>query len=266
MNFNKISIIGAGNLGFSIAKGLINSGLYTKNNLVLIEKNTGRLEALKQDGFIAFTENNEELASSDLIILVVKPWQVESAITGIKDTVNENQVIASCVTGVTSGHIYNLLEKNPPLFRVMPNTGVAIQESMTCISGFNHSNEQRVAIRTIFEQLGKVLFVPEDQMPASTAMAGCGIAFALRFIRAAIQAGVEIGFSAEDASLMAAQITKGAAQLILENGSHPEAEIDKVTTPKGITITGLNEMEHSGFSSSIIKGLMASYNKIERKE
>ena len=101
---------------------------------------------------------------------------------------------------------------------------------------------------------------------AATALAGCGIAFALRFIRAAIQAGVEIGFSAEEAKLMAAQITKGAAQLILLNNTHPEAEIDKVTTPKGITITGLNEMEHSGFSSSIIKGLLASYNKIERKE
>jgi pyrroline-5-carboxylate reductase len=147
----------------------------------------------------------------------------------------------------------------------MPNTGVAIQESMSCISAHNASDEQTEIVRNIFSQMGQVLFIAEEHMPAATALAGCGIAFALRFIRATIQAGVEIGFSSEDAKIMAAQITKGAAELILQNNSHPEAEIDKVTTPKGITITGLNEMEHSGFSSSIIKGLLASYNKIERK-
>lgn len=267
MNFKKIAIIGAGNLGLSIAKGLLNSKLVDNSNLILTEKNSSRLESLIEDGYNAITNNIEAVQQSDLVMLVVKPWQIDGLLEELKTIKGiEDKAIVSCVTGVTSGHIFNLLKVQPALFRVMPNTGVAIQESMSCISAFNETAEQKKSIKTIFEQLGRVLFIPEEQMPAATALAGCGIAFALRFIRAAIQAGVEIGFSAEDAKLMAAQITQGAAGLILENGSHPEAEIDKVTTPKGITITGLNEMEHSGFSSSIIKGLMASFNKIEKKE
>lgn len=264
MEINRIAILGAGNLGYSIAKGLIMSGLIGKDKLILTEKSQSRLNALINDGFNAVEDNVLAVKQSDLIMLVVKPFQIDDLLSEIKDHVS-GKVIVSCVTGIQSSHIYNLLGSKPTLFRVMPNTGIAIQESMSCISSFNETPDQKEFIKTLFSQLGQVLFIPEDQMPAATALAGCGIAFALRFIRAAIQAGVEIGFSSEDAKLMAAQITKGAAQLILINNTHPEAEIDKVTTPKGITITGLNEMEHSGFSSSIIKGLLASYNKIERK-
>lgn len=267
MKLKQITILGAGNLGFSIAKGLISSGLIDKKSLVLTEKHPKRLAALVEDGFQALDDNKKAIEKADLVMLVVKPWQIDELLLDIKDIVAEKQpVLVSCVTGIMSRHIYEKLGCEPPLFRVMPNTGVAIEESMSCISEHNSTAEQKDAIRTIFNQLGQVLFIPEEQMPAATALAGCGIAFALRFIRAAIQAGVEIGFSAEDAKIMAAQITKGAAQLILENNTHPEAEIDKVTTPKGITITGLNEMEHAGFSSSIIKGLLASYNKIEQKK
>jgi pyrroline-5-carboxylate reductase len=266
MEFKSIAILGAGNLGFSIAKGLISSGLITKENLILTEKNPKRLEALVEDGFKATENNIEAVEKSELVMLVVKPWQIDEVLDEIKNVATiKEKVFVSCVTGIMSSHIYSQLGCEPSLFRVMPNTGVAIQQSMSCISAHHETQVQKEAIKTIFSQLGEVLFIPEEQMPAATALAGCGIAFALRFIRAAIQAGVEIGFSSEDAKLMAAQITKGAADLILTNNSHPEAEIDKVTTPKGITITGLNEMEHSGFSSSIIKGLLASYNKIERK-
>lgn len=267
MMLKNITIIGAGNLGLSIAKGLISSGIVEKDKLVLAENYQKRVVSLKNEGYNVVQNNNEAIAQADLVMLVVKPWQIEGLLSEIKDVVARIMpVIVSCVTGIQSSFIYDKLECKPPLFRVMPNTGVAIKESMSCISEHNSSAEQKEDIRNIFSQLGQVLFIPEEHMPAATAMAGCGIAFALRFIRATIQAGVEIGFSAEDAKVLAAQITKGAAELILQNNSHPEAEIDKVTTPKGITITGLNEMEHSGFSSSIIKGLLASYNKIEQKE
>ena len=266
MEFKQIAIIGAGNLGLSIAKGLIASGVVNIENLILSENNPKRLESLKNDGYRVVLDSKVAVSQSDLVMLVVKPWQIDGLLQDIKAEVCKQQpVLVSCVTGIKSGHIYDQLGCTPPLFRVMPNTGVAINESMSCISEHNTSREQKAIINKLFEQLGQVLFISEEHMPAATALAGCGIAFALRFIRAAIQAGVEIGFSAEDAKLMAAQITKGAAELILQNNTHPETEIDKVTTPKGITITGLNEMEHSGFSSSIIKGLLASYNKIDQK-
>jgi pyrroline-5-carboxylate reductase len=267
METKRIAILGAGNLGLAIAKGLVQSGISNKDRMILTEKNPNRLKALIDDGYHAIEDNIAAIDQSEIIFLVVKPWQIDGLLEELSSRIDLGKhVLVSCVTGVTSKHIFKILNCQPTLFRVMPNTGVSIQESMSCIACFNENAAQREAIRLIFSQLGRVLFIPEEQMPAATALAGCGIAFALRFIRAAIQAGVEIGFSAEDAKLMAAQITKGAAELILTNDTHPEAEIDKVTTPKGITITGLNEMEHAGFSSSIIKGLIASFNKIERKE
>ncbi|MFB6343426.1 pyrroline-5-carboxylate reductase [Saccharicrinis sp. FJH62] len=264
MIFNKVAILGSGNLGFSIAQGLESAGLFTKDSMSLAEKNAHRKASIEAMGYNITDNSSEAVNGCDLIILVVKPWQIDELIDEIRDAIDpEKQVIASCVTGVTSGHIYKLLGQTMPFFRVMPNTGIAVKESMTCISSFNASNDQISSIDKLFSTLGQVIFIPEEQMPAATAIAGCGIAFALRFIRAAIQGGVEIGFGADDAKLMAAQIVKGAAELILENNSHPESEIDKVTTPKGVTITGLNEMEHAGFSSSIIRGILASYNKIE---
>lgn len=266
MELKQIAILGAGNLGLSIAKGLISSGIVQKDKLILTENSPKRSAALREDGYQVIQDNKLAVSQSDLVMLVVKPWQIGDLLSEIKTEIaTKMPVIVSCVTGIMSGHIYDQLGCTPPLFRVMPNTGIAIRESMSCISEHHTTDQQKEEIREIFSQLGQVLFIPEEHMPAATALAGCGIAFALRFIRASIQAGVEIGFSAEDAKIMAAQITKGAAELILQNNSHPEAEIDKVTTPKGITITGLNEMEHSGFSSSIIKGLLASYNKIEQK-
>lgn len=259
---NRIAVLGAGNLGFSIAKGLVQSGVEHKQ-LILSEKNDERRKMLESKGYTVTSSNLEAINGAGLVMVVVKPWQIDSLLEEIKSNLDvENQVLLSCVTGATSKSIFDALGYEMPLYRVMPNTGVAVQESMSCISSFHTTEDQNAVIKELFGHLGQVLFVPEDQMAAATALAGCGIAFALRFIRAAIQGGVEIGFRAEDANLMASQIALGAAKLIIDNNSHPESEIDKVTTPKGITITGLNEMEHAGFSSSIIKGILASYTKI----
>jgi pyrroline-5-carboxylate reductase len=144
----------------------------------------------------------------------------------------------------------------------MPNTAIAIRESMTCLSGKDVNPEQLQEIMEIFNQLGSTVKIDEKLMDAATVLGACGTAFAMRYIRANIQGGIEIGFDAATASLIAAQTVKGAAELLLKKQTHPEQEIDKVTTPKGCTIAGLNEMEHRGFSSSLIKGLVASYQKI----
>ena len=155
-----------------------------------------------------------------------------------------------------------ILDEPFPVFRVMPNTAIAIQESMTCIS-HHHANEvQMKFVADVFNQLGKTVIIEENLMDAATVLGACGTAYAMRYIRANIQGGIEIGFSAKVASLIAAQTVKGAAELLLKMNTHPEQEIDKVTTPKGCTIAGLNEMEHQGFSSSLIKGIITSYKKI----
>jgi pyrroline-5-carboxylate reductase len=147
----------------------------------------------------------------------------------------------------------------------MPNTAIAIQESMTCICSRHAGADDINYVNELFAKLGKVVTIDEKLMEAATILGACGTAYAMRYIRANIQGGIEIGFDAATASLIAAQTVKGAAELLLQKGAHPEQEIDKVTTPKGCTIAGLNEMEHRGFSSSLIRGIVASYKKIERE-
>jgi pyrroline-5-carboxylate reductase len=163
---------------------------------------------------------------------------------------------------VTIKDIEDIIKKRMPVFRAMPNTAIAIRQSMTCLSSSNANPEQVKHINDLFCTVGKVVTIEEKLMDAATVLGACGTAYAMRYIRANIQGGIEIGFDAQTASLIAAQTVKGAAVLLLEKGSHPEYEIDKVTTPKGCTIAGLNEMEHRGFSSSLIKGVVASYDKI----
>jgi pyrroline-5-carboxylate reductase len=260
---SKIAILGVGNLGYSIVEGLQSAGLVERSQMILAEKNPQRHEHLASLGYTVSADNMQAVKSADLVMLVVKPFQIVDILTEIAPVIDPGRhVLVSTVTGFSAAHMYASLGKTPPLFRVMPNTGIAIGESISCIASFNATKEQEQLIATIFSGMGRTLFIPEDMMSAATVLGGCGIAYALRFIRAAIQGGIEIGFNADDAKLIVAQMVKGAAELVLSHDTHPEQEIDKVTTPKGITITGLNEMEHAGFSSAIIKGILASYNKI----
>lgn len=173
-----------------------------------------------------------------------------------------SHILVSAVTGVSTGEIEEVIKGRCSVFRAMPNTAIAIGESMTCLSSPKGNDADRVYVSALFSALGKTTFIEEQLMNAATVLGACGTAFAMRYIRASIQGGIEIGFDASTASLIAAQTVKGAAELLLTTHTHPEQEIDKVTTPKGCTIAGLNEMEHKGFSSSLIKGIVASYNKI----
>jgi len=262
----KIAIIGGGNLGTAIAEGLIQSGFVISRNILITKRNTKTLHELEGLG-VKISDNNEEaVLYADLVILAVKPFQVNDVLSALKEKFREeNQVLVSVVTGVSIEEISAIVGKKIPIVRAMPNTAIAIQESMTCLSAKDVSEEQLQYVQEIFSQLGKTIQIDEKLMDAATVLGACGTAFAMRYIRANIQGGIEIGFDARTANLIAAQTVKGAADLLLKRGTHPEQEIDKVTTPKGCTIAGLNQMEHQGFSSSLIRGLVASYEKIAKE-
>jgi pyrroline-5-carboxylate reductase len=259
----KIAIIGGGNLGTAIAEGLIVSGFVVPEQIMITKRNTQTLEILKQQGVGVTSDNTQAVRFADVIILSVKPFQVQDVLSGITSELNEaKHILVSVVTGVYIKDIQSLIQKSLPVFRAMPNTAIAIRESITCISHELAKIDDLVLVQDLFNQLGKAITIDEKLMDAATVLGACGTAYAMRYIRANIQGGIEIGFSAATASLIAAQTVKGAAELLLKHNSHPEQEIDKVTTPQGCTIAGLNEMEHQGFSSSLIKGLTASYKKI----
>ncbi len=266
MTAKRIAIIGGGNLGSSIGKGILSVESGEKNELVICEKRKLRARQLEEIGFdVVEADLKTAVKGRDLIIVSVKPQQFTKVLEELKPVLAPGQILISTVTGVTLAEIQKIVGEFPTI-RIMPNTAIEIRESMTCICFNNTSREQEEAVIRLFEQLGKTIVLQEELLDAVTVLGACGIAFALRFIRAATQGGIEIGFSAEISQFIVSQTVKGAARLLHENNSHPESEIDKVTTPQGITISGLNEMEHQGFSSSVIKGLITSYNKLAMME
>ncbi len=257
-----ITIIGGGNIGSAIAKGLLQNGLIRASQLTITKRNIGSLETFEGLGVTVTSDNKSAIETGDVVIIALKPYQVKEFLQQHCFLFKPHQFIISTVTGLWLRELKDLVGENFTFFRVMPNTAIAIRESMTCIAYEQAEQDQIEFVKKMFEQLGKVVFIDEKLMDAATVLGACGTAFAMRYIRANIQGGIEIGFDAATASFIAAQTIKGAAQLILEHNTHPEQEIDKVTTPKGCTITGINEMEHQGFSSAIIKGICASFDKI----
>jgi pyrroline-5-carboxylate reductase len=259
----KVAIIGGGNLGVAIAEGLLKSAFAKADEIYITKRNAHALQPLAQKGVQVGSANTVAIQNCPIIIIAVKPFQIKEVLEGInKQLIPEKHLLISVVTGIFIEDIQSIINKNLPIFRAMPNTAIAVQESMTCLSYIEADEEQINIVEQLFRQLGKTVIIDEKLMDAATVLGACGTAYAMRYIRANIQGGIEIGFDAATASLIAAQTIKGATELILQRGTHPEQEIDKVTTPKGCTIAGLNEMEHQGFSSSLIKGIAASYNKI----
>ncbi len=259
----KIAIIGTGNLGKAIANGLLESNVVKPKNLTLTKRNYKILEKYEKQG-VAITNNNlNAVKGKDLIFICVQPHKLDIVLQDISNAL-ENKIVISTITGVTLKKFETKVSSSVILFRAMPNTAIAIKESMTCIATNNASEKEKEIVKNLFSNLGESLFIEDELMGAATVLAASGIAFAMRYVRASMQAGIEIGFESDEAQKIAAQTIKGATSLLLNNNSHPESEIDKVTTPLGITITGLNKMEQAGFSSSLTQGIKASYDKIKK--
>ena len=260
---NKIAILGAGNLGISIATGIVEKKLKSASDIFLTRRHTGLLDKYRDLGYEISSDNRKAVEQSEIIFLCVQPKQIDALIEVIKPILRKDHILVSVITGVSLDLLREKISGVVQLVRAMPNTAVAIGQSMTCLAtqGADTALEK---VEPLFQTLGLTLLIEERLMQAATVLGASGIAFFMRYLRAATQAGVQMGFDTEEAQKIAVQTAKGAASLILVHNSHPEVEIDKVTTPQGCTIEGLNEMEHQGFSSSLIKGVMTSFNKINQ--
>ncbi|MFO7935356.1 MAG: pyrroline-5-carboxylate reductase [Bacteroidales bacterium] len=256
---NKIGIIGAGNIGSAIAKGLVEYTGIRPSEIFLSRKRTDLLSEQKKLGY-RVTDNETLVSECDVIILCVLPGQAEEILRNLGHLLAKEQILISVVAAVTIQEILQWTGQSLPVTRIMPNTAVEYGASMTCIAG---QDEAAIALTgDLFEPMGETMVIKEQLMPAATILAACGIAFFLRVIRAVSQGGIQIGFHAGEAGLIAAQTARGAAELLRKTKHHPETEIDRVTTPMGCTIAGLNEMEHFGLSSAMIRGIIKSYSGI----
>ncbi len=259
----KIGIIGCGNLGLSLLKGIREKE--PKTILYGTKRNIETLKSLEDEVTIITTDNKLVIEECDVIILALKPFTVIPFLKENAASFKSNQhTVVSVATGITIEEMKACFSTPIDVFRAMPNTSSSVNESITMVSFSSDQLNRKQMILDVFNTVGDTIVIDETLMESATVLGACGIAFVLRFMRAMIQGGIEIGFDAKTATKIVSQTVKGAAELIIRNGSHPEQEIDKVTTPKGCTIVGLNEMEHSGFSSALIKGIVSSYQKIEK--
>lgn len=259
----KIAILGGGNLGVAIAKGIVSAGQAQASDIVITRRNLSKIVALKREKFVLSSDNVAAVKASSIIMLCVQPKQLAGLLSEISSALSEKKhILVSTITGISTEEISSRLTKQVPIVRAMPNTAIAIGASMTCICAKDTSEKQLKEIESLFKSLGQTLIIEEHLMKAATVLAASGIAFFMRYLRAATQGGIQLGFDAEESQMIASQTAKGAALLLAANHSHPELEIDKVTTPQGCTIAGLNEMEHQGLSSALIKGIVASFEKI----
>jgi pyrroline-5-carboxylate reductase len=262
----KIAIIGCGNLGLSIVNGLLSLDDFDGKNLTVTRRHPDSLFHLKPLGVTVTSDNISAAEEADLLVLGVKPYNVSSILKELQPVLNpEKQVVISLATGITLEDMLAHLNPKTAIFRAMPNIAADIKQSVTCICGKNATTEAEGHVKALFNSVGITISLDEHLMEGATVLGACGIAYVLRFMRAMTQGGIQIGFDAQTANTIVNQTVKGAAELIIQNGLHPEAAIDKVTTPKGCTIVGLNEMEHHGFSAAMVRGVLASYEKIEKK-
>lgn len=255
----KVAIIGAGNMGGSIARGLAKGTIIPSSDIIVANPSQGKLDRLKAEfPDLQVTHDNRQAAKgADMVILAVNPWLMKSVTQQLE--LKSGQVLISVAAGISFRELADYVaDKDMPLFRLIPNTAISEMQSMTLIASHNATQEQEQLLLDIFNEMGLAMLIPEEKIAATTAMTSCGIAYALKYIQAAMQAGIELGIYPKDGMRMVAQSVKGAAELILNNDTHPSVEIDKVCTPGGITIRGINELEHNGFVSAVIKAIKAS--------
>lgn len=265
MKDKKIAILGCGNLGLSIVNGLLSEPSIKASNLTVTRRKVASLEALKSRGVCVLSDNAEAVKNADLVIVALKPYNVIEVLEGLKSSFNPNKhIVVSLASGVGLKQLEKVLGEDIPIYRAMPNTGADVASSMTCISTHDKQGENLKLVEECFNTIGSTIVIDDALMDSATVLGACGIAYVLRFMRAMVQGGIEIGFDAKTASNIVNQTVKGAAELLIQRKEHPEFEIDKVTTPKGCTIVGLNEMEHNGFSSALIKGIVSSFEKIQK--
>ena len=259
----KITIIGAGNMGGALIKGWAKKGVHELTITARTEKTLSRFSS-EYPAIKTSLDNAAAVKDADVIVIAVKPWLVESVIADIKDNIDfKRQVILSVAANVFTDKLREYLgEPAAKVLYVMPNIGAEFNESMTFLAPASGVEDAIVdEMRELLTQVGKVKICTEKAVAAGNMLSGCGIAYVMRFIHAMMEGGVEMGLYPAEAQKIAMQAMKGAVAVLEGSGMHPAVGIDKVTTPGGLTIRGLNELDHAGFNSAVIRCLKAGLVK-----
>ena len=261
----RVAVIGGGNMGGALIEGFLKSGKLVESEIVVGTPDEPGQARFRKLGLTVYADNREAVKNAELVIIAVKPWYVESVAQEIRSSLKKGTLLVSVAAGVPLEVLDEFFDEDVSIFRAIPNIAAALGASMTFVSSAEHEEKQAPAVLELFGLVGVAALVPESQLDAAMVIASCGTAYALRYLRASMEAGIQMGLSAGLSRTAVAQTMKGAAELILTSDLHPEAAIDQVTTPGGITIVGLNAMEHKGATSAVIEGHLAAFRHVKEK-
>lgn len=253
----KIAVIGAGKLGEALIGGMLDAKIVKKDQFIATAAHRERLDLIqKKLGIKVTLSNGEAVRKSHLVLLCVKPQTVEEVLRQIADDLTPRHVLISVAASVSTRFMEGILAKPIPVIRAMPNTPCLIREGMTAVARGTHASDSQVEMaQRMFSAIGRCLIVDEKHMDAVTALSASGPAFVYTIIESLIEGGVKVGLPRDVATLMAAQMVHGAANMVLQTGEHPAKLKDIVTTPAGCTVDGLLEIEEGGLRVTLIKAV-----------
>ncbi len=252
-------------MGGAIAEGALTAGTVQPGDLTICDPRKDLVDRFAAKGWeVNYNEDNAKgIKNADLIVVAVKPWLVEQVLEQLSPVIDRQaQAVVSIAAGVPFAKLGEYIDADcyggPALYRVIPNTAIAIRKSVTFIASYNSNSTHDSLVHTLFGPLGEIYEVGESQMEAVTALSSSGIAYAYKYIQASALGGVTLGLPEEMALKIVLGTVEGAVEMLRHNGSEPQEEINKVTTPGGITLKGLEAMEKNGFTRAVTAGLEAT--------
>ena len=260
MERKRIAVIGAGNMGGALLKGMLRMPWARPESFIVSDTDETKLKALSKELRIkATTSNAKAIKGADVILLAVKPQMLDQVLEEIKGGLSQKQIIISVIAGVRTDHIASAVGKKMSVIRAMPNISALVGESATAMSAGKHStkNDAKLA-REILESVGTVVDVQEHLMDAVTGLSGSGPMYVFLIAEGLSDAGVKVGLSRQTASALAVQTLLGAAKMMKETGKHPAELKDLVTSPGGTSISALHSLEKSGLKASLIDAVEAA--------
>jgi pyrroline-5-carboxylate reductase len=259
----KIAIIGAGRIGEALLSGLLSSGWRTPEEIVVTTRSAGRAAALNEKyGVEASTSNPEALRGAQLVVVAVKPQDIETLLAEIGPLLSTDQTLLSVAAAIRTAYIETRIGDGIPVVRAMPNSPSTVHEGMAGICAGAHAGDAQLALaEEALLHLGRVVRVPESSMDAVTALSGSGPAYFALLAEAMIEAGILLGVSREVSTTLVVQTMLGTAKQLRDEGMHPVELRESVTSPGGTTIAAIRELEQAGVRAAFLNAIQAAMNR-----
>jgi pyrroline-5-carboxylate reductase len=259
----KIAILGAGRIGEALLSGLLSSGWRTRDEIVVTTRSDTRAATLSDRyGVKATTSNAEALEGAQLVVVAVKPQDIDALLTEIGPLLTAEQTLVSVAAAIRTSYIEDRIGEGIPVVRAMPNSPSTVHEGMAGICAGAHAGDRQLSLaEEALLHLGRVVRVPESSMDAVTALSGSGPAYFALLAEAMIEAGILLGVSREVSTTLVVQTMLGTAKQLRDEGMHPVELRESVTSPGGTTIAAIRELEQAGVRAAFLNAIQAAMNR-----